>query len=152
MTMSGAGPRLPSAFPASWLAGSGACPALRCCLLAHCLCKHDYNWYVLMFVCQCMCVAGGLGDVMQALPKAMAKRGHRVMCIAPRYKNYDVRASSLASCGVPLLWRGVRFPAGCSAALLHRDARHAAARHLAAAAAGLPLTLPAPLPTCRHCC
>ncbi|EFN59970.1 hypothetical protein CHLNCDRAFT_6734, partial [Chlorella variabilis] len=32
---------------------------------------------------------GGLGDVMQALPKAMAARGHRVMCIAPRYKNYD---------------------------------------------------------------
>ena len=27
---------------------------------------------------------------MHALPKAMAKRGHRVMCIAPRYKNYDV--------------------------------------------------------------
>jgi starch synthase len=26
---------------------------------------------------------------MHALPKALAKRGHRVMCIAPRYKNYD---------------------------------------------------------------
>ncbi|KAL4856848.1 Granule-bound starch synthase 2 [Chlorella vulgaris] len=32
---------------------------------------------------------GGLGDVMQALPKALAARGHRVMCIAPRYKCYD---------------------------------------------------------------
>jgi len=40
--------------------------------------------------------AGGLGDVMQALPKSLAARGHRVMCIAPRYKNYDVRAYLLA--------------------------------------------------------
>lgn len=28
--------------------------------------------------------------MMQALPKALAQRGHRVMCIAPRYKQYDV--------------------------------------------------------------
>lgn len=27
---------------------------------------------------------GGLGDVMGALPKALARRGHRVMCVAPR--------------------------------------------------------------------
>ena len=33
-------------------------------------------------------LTGGLGDVMGALPKAMARRGHRVMCIAPRYANY----------------------------------------------------------------
>jgi glycogen synthase len=43
--------------------------------------------------------AGGLGDVMQALPRALARRGHRVMCIAPRYKNYDVSASP--SCCTP---------------------------------------------------
>lgn len=32
---------------------------------------------------------GGLGDVMGALPKALARRGHRVMVVAPRYENYD---------------------------------------------------------------
>ncbi|KAI8465682.1 MAG: hypothetical protein J3K34DRAFT_436113 [Monoraphidium minutum] len=32
---------------------------------------------------------GGLGDVMGALPKALARRGHRVMVVVPRYKNYD---------------------------------------------------------------
>jgi len=32
---------------------------------------------------------GGLGDVMQALPKALAAKGHRVMVIAPRYSNYE---------------------------------------------------------------
>ncbi|WIA30508.1 hypothetical protein OEZ86_000592 [Tetradesmus obliquus] len=30
---------------------------------------------------------GGLGDVMGALPRAMAARGHRVMVVAPRYTN-----------------------------------------------------------------
>lgn len=32
--------------------------------------------------------AGGLGDVMAALPKALSRRGHRVMAIAPRYEHY----------------------------------------------------------------
>lgn len=31
---------------------------------------------------------GGLGDVCGALPKAMAAKGHRVLTIAPRYKEY----------------------------------------------------------------
>ena len=32
---------------------------------------------------------GGLGDVMGSLPKAMQRRGHRVMVVAPRYGMYD---------------------------------------------------------------
>eukprot|EP00245_Coleochaete_scutata_P005457 TRINITY_DN1901_c0_g1_i1.p1 TRINITY_DN1901_c0_g1~~TRINITY_DN1901_c0_g1_i1.p1 ORF type:complete len:814 (+),score=169.55 TRINITY_DN1901_c0_g1_i1:89-2530(+) len=32
---------------------------------------------------------GGLGDVVGALPKALARRGHRVMVVVPRYSNYD---------------------------------------------------------------
>jgi len=32
---------------------------------------------------------GGLGDVMFALPKALQRRGHRVMVVVPRYANYD---------------------------------------------------------------
>ena len=31
---------------------------------------------------------GGLGDVCAALPIALAKRGHKVMSVAPRYKPY----------------------------------------------------------------
>lgn len=31
---------------------------------------------------------GGLGDVAGALPKALARRGHRVMVVTPRYGNY----------------------------------------------------------------
>ena len=35
-----------------------------------------------------VCVEGGLGDVMGALPKALSRRGHRVMVVAPRYGEY----------------------------------------------------------------
>ncbi|KAK9107571.1 hypothetical protein Syun_023582 [Stephania yunnanensis] len=33
-------------------------------------------------------MSGGLGDVAGALPKALARRGHRVMVVVPRYGNY----------------------------------------------------------------
>ncbi|CAG9464642.1 unnamed protein product [Pedinophyceae sp. YPF-701] len=40
--------------------------------------------------------AGGLGDVMQALPPAIARRGHRVMTVAPRYGLYpDTRPTGV---------------------------------------------------------
>ncbi|KAK8941681.1 hypothetical protein KSP40_PGU008420 [Platanthera guangdongensis] len=32
---------------------------------------------------------GGLGDVSAALPKALSRRGHRVMVVVPRYENYS---------------------------------------------------------------
>lgn len=32
---------------------------------------------------------GGLGDVAGALPKALARRGHRVMVVAPKYGDYE---------------------------------------------------------------
>ncbi|XP_022861081.1 granule-bound starch synthase 2, chloroplastic/amyloplastic isoform X2 [Olea europaea var. sylvestris] len=38
--------------------------------------------------CAPWCKTGGLGDVAGALPKALARRGHRVMVVAPRYGNY----------------------------------------------------------------
>ncbi|CAL5420752.1 unnamed protein product [Camellia sinensis] len=31
----------------------------------------------------------GLGDVAGALPKALARRGHRVMVVAPKYGDYS---------------------------------------------------------------
>ena len=41
------------------------------------------------FECAPFSKTGGLGDVMQSLPKALVRRGHRVMSVAPMYYHYD---------------------------------------------------------------
>ena len=41
------------------------------------------------FICNPTFYEGGLGDVMGALPKALARRGHRTMAVVPRYSNYE---------------------------------------------------------------
>ena len=53
--------------------------------------------------------AGGLGDVLQGLPSALARRGnHRVMTVAPRYRQYhDTRDTGIR---IPLeLPPGIKF-------------------------------------------
>ena len=54
--------------------------------------------------------------MMQALPKALAARGHRVMCIAPRYKNYDVGWSC---CCLAVLGLAVEGRLGGAGSSLH---------------------------------
>ncbi|KAK9821221.1 hypothetical protein WJX81_001768 [Elliptochloris bilobata] len=68
---------------------------------------------------------GGLGDVMGALPAALAARGHRVMTVAPRYAAYKDAVDTA-------------FRAALGAAL--RDAHSAFCIHNLAYQGGLPLT------------
>ncbi|KAJ1281026.1 hypothetical protein BS78_04G277100 [Paspalum vaginatum] len=46
------------------------------------------NVVVVASECAPFCKTGGLGDVVGALPKALARRGHRVMVVIPRYGEY----------------------------------------------------------------
>lgn len=49
---------------------------------------HVMNIIVVAAECAPWSKTGGLGDVVGALPKALARRGHRVMVVAPRYSDY----------------------------------------------------------------
>lgn len=51
-------------------------------------CRERLNIVMVASECAPFSKTGGLGDVMQSLPKALAERGHRVMVVAPRYKEY----------------------------------------------------------------
>ena len=53
------------------------------------LCKEKLNIVVVASECAPFAKTGGLGDVAAALPKGLQARGHRVMVVMPRYKNYD---------------------------------------------------------------
>uniref|UniRef100_A0A0D9VKZ0 starch synthase n=1 Tax=Leersia perrieri TaxID=77586 RepID=A0A0D9VKZ0_9ORYZ len=46
------------------------------------------NVIIVASECSPFCKTGGLGDVVGALPKALARRGHRVMVVIPRYGEY----------------------------------------------------------------
>ena len=52
-------------------------------------CKEKLNIIMVASECAPFSKTGGLGDVMQSLPKGLAKRGHRVMTVVPRYKEYE---------------------------------------------------------------
>ncbi|XP_057838459.1 granule-bound starch synthase 2, chloroplastic/amyloplastic isoform X2 [Cryptomeria japonica] len=50
--------------------------------------RHHEKIIVVGTECAPWSKTGGLADVVGALPKALARRGHRVMVIAPRYSDY----------------------------------------------------------------
>jgi starch synthase len=52
---------------------------------------------------------GGLADVLGALPRALAERGHEVLVVSPRYGELDPRLLGLQATGK---WVSVRFPFG----------------------------------------
>jgi hypothetical protein len=52
------------------------------------VCKERLNVVMVSSECAPWSKTGGLGDVAGSLPKALARRGHRTMCISPRYRNY----------------------------------------------------------------
>src|SRR5262249_20093364 len=61
---------------------------------------------------------GGLADVVEALPKALAARGHEVAVILPRYHGTKATAIIMPSLTIPLGSR-LRFPAVADGTLLN---------------------------------
>jgi starch synthase len=53
------------------------------------LCAERLNIVVVAAECAPYAKTGGLGDVAAALPKSLQRRGHRVMVVMPRYKDYE---------------------------------------------------------------
>jgi starch synthase len=53
---------------------------------------------------------GGLADVIEALPKSLAARGHEVTVLLPRYRNTRAVAVAVPSLTIPMDG-GLRFPA-----------------------------------------
>ena len=61
---------------------------------------------------------GGLADVVEALPKALAALGHEAAVVLPRYRGTKATTAIMPSVTVPLGDR-LRFPAVVDGALLH---------------------------------
>jgi starch synthase len=61
---------------------------------------------------------GGLADVLEALPKALAGLGHEVAVVLPRYRGTKSTTAVMPSVTVPLGTQ-LRFPAVTDGALLH---------------------------------
>src|SRR5437588_1502941 len=55
---------------------------------------------------------GGLGDVIGALPRALAKRGHELRCVVPKYGSIDAQKSGLRDTGRRVEVQVPRLPAG----------------------------------------
>src|SRR5580658_4787037 len=53
---------------------------------------------------------GGLADVLEALPRALAALGHAVTVLLPRYRNTPGAAVTLTRLTIPM-GDGLRFPA-----------------------------------------
>ena len=61
---------------------------------------------------------GGLADVVEALPKALAAQGHEVAVVLPRYRGTQAAAVVLPSLTIPMGGARLRFPAIVDGALL----------------------------------
>lgn len=105
----------------------GMLPTYLFCILRTMLCRPGDGRPCLRCPAKCLCLraeesslppAGGLGDVMQALPKALAARGHRVMVVAPRYRDYQASRCmpGCPECGVGMWAHSHLF---CALILLH---------------------------------